>query len=242
MAKGIIYAMSYAISGVVKIGKTRSNQFDNRLRHLEQNGYSNFTGLKRRFAIEVKDYDEKEHMLHEIFSKSRVANTEFFALDIDTVIQLLSSFEGDQIYPKASSKEDVFDKAYADHLKRSKKSNDAIKEASEKKPTVPDGLYYMTRKFKGNHEPIRVEAVVSNGLFTIKKGQKVSAQERPPLSSTLKKQRAATLSASGILNEDVSFESPSTASDFAIGTASNGWTTWRDAKGNFIDIFRHTAK
>lgn len=87
MAKGIIYAMSYAISGVVKIGKTRSNQFDNRMRHLEQNGYSNFTGLKRRFAIEVEDYDEKEHMLHEIFSKSRVANTEFFALDIDTVIQ-----------------------------------------------------------------------------------------------------------------------------------------------------------
>ena len=181
-------------------------------------------------------------MLHEIFSKSRVANTEFFALDIDTVIQLLSSFEGDQIYPKASSKEDVFDKAYTDHLKRSKNSNDAIKTPSEKKPTIPDGLYYMARKFKGAHKPIRVEAVVSNGLFTIKKGQKVSTHEKPSLSNALRRQRAATISDSGILNEDVSFESPSTASDFAIGASSNGWTTWRDEKGNFIDIFRHTAK
>ena len=54
--------------------------------NLERHGYSNVVGLKRRFAIEVDDYSEKETLLDDIFSKSRVPNTELFALDIDLVV------------------------------------------------------------------------------------------------------------------------------------------------------------
>ena len=53
MAKGIIYLMSTVVSGLIKIGKTRNAQFENRMRHLENNGYANVAGLKREFAIEV---------------------------------------------------------------------------------------------------------------------------------------------------------------------------------------------
>ena len=56
MAKGIIYLMTTVVSGLIKIGKTGNDQFENRMRFLESNGYANITGLKREFAIEVDGY------------------------------------------------------------------------------------------------------------------------------------------------------------------------------------------
>lgn len=49
---------------------------------LESNGYANIKGLQRELVIEVDGYDEKEKLIHDIFSKSRIAGTELFALDI----------------------------------------------------------------------------------------------------------------------------------------------------------------
>ena len=108
MSKGIIYIMSTAVPGLIKIGKTNTANYKDRMYNLEHNGYRNVTALKREFAIEVEDYDAKEHMLHTIFAKSRVDNTELFALDLDIAKQLLSSFEGTIIYPVMESKEEIF--------------------------------------------------------------------------------------------------------------------------------------
>lgn len=60
MPKGIIYMMTTVVPGLVKIGKTGCENFESRMYGLERNGYSNVVGLKRHFAIEVDDYDEKE--------------------------------------------------------------------------------------------------------------------------------------------------------------------------------------
>lgn len=92
--------MTTVVSGLIKIGKTGNEQFENRMRFLESNGYANITGLKREFAIEVYGYDEKEKLIHDIFSKSRIVGTELFALDIEVAKSLLSSLDGKQIYPK----------------------------------------------------------------------------------------------------------------------------------------------
>ena len=86
MTKGIIYAMTTVVLGLIKIGKTSCNNFEQRMYNLEHNGYFNVVGLHRRFAIEVEDCDEKEALLDESFSKSRVPDSELFALDIDMVI------------------------------------------------------------------------------------------------------------------------------------------------------------
>ena len=86
MAKGIIYVMTTVDPGLIKIGKTRTDQFENRMYTLERNGYFNVVGLKRKFAIEVEDYDEKELLLDEIFAKSNVQGSELFSLDADLVI------------------------------------------------------------------------------------------------------------------------------------------------------------
>jgi hypothetical protein len=109
MAKGIIYVMTTAVSGLIKIGRTGTDQYNERMRNLEANGYYNVAGLKRAFAIELEDYDGKERLLQDIFGKHQVAESELFALDIDLVKQLLLSFEGKIIYPKDSNKEKDFE-------------------------------------------------------------------------------------------------------------------------------------
>jgi len=109
MTKGIIYILTTAVSGLIKIGKTGTNNYQERMRFLEANGYYNVSGLKRFFAIELADYDDKECLLHEIFGKHQVGSSELFALDQDLVKQLLLSFDGKVVYPEKIDKEKEFD-------------------------------------------------------------------------------------------------------------------------------------
>lgn len=109
MQKGIIYIMTTAVSGLIKIGKTGTDNFSERMRFLESNGYYNVVGLKRFFAIELDDYAEKETLLHDIFDKHRVGESELFALDQELVRELLLSFKGDVVYPENINQEEEFD-------------------------------------------------------------------------------------------------------------------------------------
>lgn len=45
MAKGIIYCMTTIVDGLVKIGKTKKENFKQRMYHLEHNGYAQIVGL-----------------------------------------------------------------------------------------------------------------------------------------------------------------------------------------------------
>lgn len=103
MSKGIIYITTTSVAGLIKIGKTRIDQFESRMKTLEQNGYWNVNGLKRYFAVEVDDYDEKEKLIHTVFSKSQVSTSELFALDKELAKAMLESFEGKQIFPKINN-------------------------------------------------------------------------------------------------------------------------------------------
>lgn len=104
MAKGVVYAMPEAPSGLIKIGKTGAVSFEKSRYQLERNSYFNIVGLKCRIAIEVADYDKKEALLDDIFSKSRTPGSELFVLGVDLVIQLLSSFKGRHVFPEAEPK------------------------------------------------------------------------------------------------------------------------------------------
>jgi len=108
--KGIIYIMTTAVSGLIKIGQTGTGNYQERMRNLEANGYYNVAGLRRVFAMELEEYIEKESLLKEIFAKHQVGNSELFALDHDLVRQLLLSFEGTVIYPETKDKGKELDK------------------------------------------------------------------------------------------------------------------------------------
>lgn len=221
MAIGIIYIMSTVVPGLIKIGKTGIDNFERRMYNLERHGYNNVVGLKREFAIELDDYDEKEKLLDDIFSKSRVLNSELFALDLDLVIQLLSSFEGRQVYPVDRTKETTFDEATKAR---------AVKVDWEK---VPDGYYYLNETRKG-FGVVTATMKVEDGMFTVLKGSICA----PTKSEWMPDTRKSALIENDTLLEDVSCNSPSTAGWVVLGNANNGWTVWKNESGDSIDIYR----
>lgn len=223
MARGIIYVMSTAVSGIVKIGKTGINNFEKRMYFLEKNGYCNVTGLHREFAIEVVDYDEKEKLLDDIFNRSRVSNSELFAIDTDLAIQLLSSLDGKQIYPTIKTKEEIFDKAT---------KNRKIKADIER---IPDGTYYakVQNKSYGN---IKATMRVENGTFIVEKGSQCL-----PIDQSKKKVPDIRLNApieNNILQADVPCNSPTAAAWVVLGYSDDGWRRWENKKGEPLDIYR----
>ncbi len=223
MAKGIIYVMSTVVQGLIKIGRTQTNQFETRMNKLESDGYRNVTGLHREFAIEVDNYEEKEHLLHTIFDRSRVPNTELFALNIDLIKQLLSSFEGKQIYPlvKEISKEDIFTFS-ADVLENN---------------CIPDGTYYLDRKIKKyNQGIIHAEMTVKSGVFTVLKGSDICPIINEGFKSTKRRDNAKIKNNKLLKNEQ--FTSCSMAGQFVIGAACNGWKSWKTKDGIPLDNYR----
>lgn len=206
MEKGIIYLMSTVVSGLVKIGKTSGEQFENRMRFLENNGYANITGLKREFAIEVDRYNDKEKLIHDIFSKSRIANTELFALDIEIVKSLLSSLDGKQIYPKDKSKEEIFEE-----------STEEINLKLES-GFIPDGEYILTRNVKGFGK-VYGKAVVKDRIFILLKGSICGNTGSGYVPSIRRNAKIVN----NVLQEDIICANPSSAGWVVIGNYNNGW-------------------
>lgn len=229
MSKGIIYIMTTIVDGLIKIGKTKSDQFESRMYILEHNGYQNVTGLKRSFGIEVEEFDEKEVLLHTIFAKSRVGNTELFSVDVSIAIQLLSSFEGNIIYPLGEAKTDIF--SVATEVSMSK--------------FIPDGEYYYKRNKKSDGRQVSAVAVVKDGKWTIKKNSILGVNEDVGVSKRTKSLRATiSLSADGVLLEDLELGActPSSAGEIVVNQSSSGWTEWTTKAGQPIDIFRKKAQ
>lgn len=223
MAKGIIYVMETVVPGLVKIGKTGTGKFEGRMYSLERNGYFNVVGLKRRFAIEVEDYDEKEALLDEIFSKARVPGSELFALDIDLVIQLLASFDGRQVYPETETREESFDQATEKrHMK-------------DDWTSIPDGTYHLKQTRKGKGTAV-AQMVVEDGAFIVKAGAKCLPVNEGVV-WTPEPRRTAPI-VDGVLQADVVTKSPSTAGWVVLGGSTNGWNVWKDESGKMLDEYR----
>ena len=221
MAKGIIYLMTTVVPGLIKIGKTRNDQFENRMRFLESNGYANITGLKREFAIEVDGYDDKEKLIHDIFSKSRIIGTELFALDVEIAKSLLASLDGKQIYPKDKSKKEVF-----------KESTEEIK-LKMNEGFIPDGEYVLNRNIKGFGK-VKGRAIVKNGVFTVLKGSLCGNVDKKYVPSIRRNAKIKD----NILQEDTICMNPSSAGWVIIGKSNNGWKEWKDLQGNSIEKYR----
>lgn len=221
MSKGIIYVMSTVVDGLIKIGKTGIDNFNQRMSFLESNGYRNIGGLKRQFAIEVEDYNEKEILLHNLFSRSQVSNTELFSLNINEVIQLLTSFEGKVVYPTQDNKAEIFESAM-----------EAVESLS-----IPNGNYRIDVK---SHEGQRIEATmkVEDGKMTVIKGAVLGKNTNITIKS-LQDFRNNLKTQNGITIENFIASSPSMAATIVIGRNSNGWKTWKAENGEFIDVFRN---
>ena len=226
MSRGIIYIMTTAVPGLIKIGKTGSRNFEQRMYNLEHDGYRNVTALKRAFAIEVEDYDDKESMLHTIFEKSRLSDTELFALDVNIAIQLLSSFEGTVVYPMTETKDEIFVEATD----------------NSKGKIIPNGKYTFKRKKKSDNKTIIATAIVINGSWTILKGSTLGIHEDvggiPQKAIPIRANMA--IDRNGMLLEDTELGecSPSFAGCVIMNAPCDGWKYWFNSNGKPIDIYR----
>ena len=225
MSKGVIYVCTTAVPGLVKLGKTETANFTQRMYNLEHDGYRNVTALKRVFAIEVEDYEKKEKMLQEIFEKSRVSNTELFALEPSIVIQLLSSFAGTVIFPKDETKEAIF--------------RDATD--TESSFLIPDGTYYFNRKKKSDNKTVIAKAKIDNGRWTLLEGSVLGIVEDKGGSQKAREVRATLpMDEDGTLLADVDLGvcSPSFVGNIVMNQSNNGWSDWKNENGDPIDIYR----
>ena len=235
MTKGIIYVMSSVTAGLIKIGKTQTDRFRQRIMKLEKDGYSNITGLKCQFAIELEDYSRKEQLLWKIFDKSRVQKTELFALDIDDVIELLKSFEGTVKYPEDNTNKTV------KKVKNKETNRKSSFKKNEDYSCIPDGIYTLESKIeRWDNRVVKGKMKVKNGVFKVLKGSSVCpiCSTSFPISDHLKKMRQRAKIVRNILQEDIIFSSPSYASCFLMGSHYNGWKHWKNAEGKYIDIYR----
>ena len=228
MSKGIIYIMTTVVPGLIKIGKTGSANYEQRMYQLEHNGYSNVTGLKRSFAIEVEEYEDKETLLHTIFEKSRVADTELFSVDVNIARQLLSSFDGTVIYPKDESKKAIFEEA-ADN---------------SKSLLIPDGQYTFERKKKSDNKVVKATAIIRNGNWKILKGSILGIHEDKGGAQKAREiRKTMAIDENGILLEDADLGvcTPTFAGNVVLNQANNGWDEWKTIMGQSIDIYRVKA-
>lgn len=215
--------MNTCVDGLVKIGKTGIENFEQRMKKLENDGYRRISVLTREFAIEVDKYDEKEILLKEIFSKSRVGTSELFSVDINLVKQLMSSLDGKVIYPKDEKKEDIF--------------TQATEEVEVKKGIIPDGKYYLKTKIKKSSCYAEATMVVENGKIYIESGAKLA-----PITSKITK-GCLTIRDKIKMNEKgteerIECSSPSMAATIVCGHAKNGWNIWKNEDNQYIDIYR----
>ena len=223
MAKGIIYLMNTCVDGLVKIGRTGVDNFEQRMAILESNGYRRISVLTREFAIEVEDYEEKEKLLHELFSKSRVGNSELFSIDINLVKQLMSSLEGKVIYPKDEKKEEIFVQA--------------TEVVEVKKGIIPEGRYYLKTKVKGLDYLPEAVLVVEEGKFFIEAGAKLAPISKITVKGWILKRNSVKMNGC-ITEERIECDSPSMAAAIVCGHNQNGWKIWKNSKGEIIDVYR----
>lgn len=223
--KGIIYIMTTVVPGLIKIGKTGNSNYEQRMYNLEHNGYCNVVGLKRKFAIEVEDFDDKEAMVHTIFAKSRIAKTELFAVDVNVALQLFAALDGNVIYPRDENKKEIF--------------NDAAGAAQSQ--AIDNGEYHLERTKKSDEKHIIAKAIVEDGKWTLLKGSVMSMNEGEGLPKNAKIERSKmSLDGNGVLTEDYYLGacSPSFAGALVINQSCNGWTNWKDVTNEAIDKYR----
>lgn len=213
-------------NGLIKIGRTGSDKFENRMSVLERNGYRNVTGLKRTFAIEVDDYERKESAIHSLLKNERVNDTELFKIDVDDLIQILSCFEGKIVYPVAESKKEIFEEAFD----------------NSKSKLIPDGTYTFEKvKLSDDKKTITAKATIKNGRWTLLKDSCVGKTEDSGSSAKAKEiRKKMSISDDGKLLEDVYLGecTPTFATNVIMNQSTNGWTDWKDENGRPIDVYR----
>lgn len=156
-------------------------------------------------------------------------DSELFAVDIDLVIQLLSSFEGTQIYPEQKQKKEVFEIAQKEYQEKFDLNN------------VPDGYYTLEVKLRDFEQIVKGQAEVKSNKIIVKKGSICAPSSHPP-SISLRNNLDKFVVVNHVLINDVICTSPTSAAHILTGRTTSGWNVWRNGNGEKMDIYRNPEK
>ena len=224
MSKGIVYVATSEIDGLIKIGRTHN--LKKRMHELQTDGYK-CQHCQIEFAIEVEEHEDKEELLHSIFRKCQVGDTEFFAEDIELVKQTMLAFEGTKVYPEEETQEEMF--------------KEVTETINVKKGVIPVGIYTMNAQIQSTKEHCSgVMEITEDKQLILKAGAILGPLVETKPSKWGKARREAVVDNNKLM-EDIICSSPSMAAGIVSGHSKNGWTTWVNTSGEYIDIYRQKA-
>lgn len=172
------------------------------------------------------------------FDDGKAKQKEFFKLDPEEAFQLLENIAivsgtRDKLYKvdRYFNKYEVF--TYLPE-KDKPKINGCPNSGS--KHQIPDGEYFWGRRIKSLDIIPHAILVVKDGKMFLKSGSFVA----PEAERTTKMKNAFNnlKLKDGFLIEDVPVKSVSTAGTIVRGKETDGWISWKDKDGNYIDIYR----
>ena len=103
--------------------------------------------------------------------------------------------------------------------------------------------------FQTTRNGIVAYGVYTGEKFEVLEGSQIDVTEKGSARQKLQTQRQTALQNGEIVEENgkyylkvsMSFSSPSTAAEFILGHAANGWTEWKNKDGKTLDeVYRHT--
>lgn len=98
-----------------------------------------------------------------------------------------------------------------------------------------DTEFFLTRSIKQYGITVNATAKQTPEGFVVLAGSVISPQNDKTISSGVEKCRQnAKINENHILQEDVLFNSPSSAAMFVIGKSANGWTSWKTKDGKTL--------
>lgn len=144
--------------------------------------------------------------------------------------------ESKRIYDECQkSKIDLFKlQSILDEIKNCEDDNKNKIEQIIENYQLDNNRFFLKRKKKNEGEIIAL--METNGAeYKLLPGSQVSKNYKSITNKKVLKLRETAKIENGILKEEIVFDSPSAAAEFCIGTNSNGYNTWKDKNGKFLE-------
>ena len=109
--------------------------------------------------------------------------------------------------------------------------------AQQEKITQEEAELFLTRTIKKLNLTIQAYGKQTSEGFVVLKGSMISPEEDNTISTSTgirKKRKTCAIDKNYILQEDVLFNSPSSAGQFVTGKSCNGWVCWKTKDGKTL--------
>ncbi|MBR3394331.1 MAG: GIY-YIG nuclease family protein [Oscillospiraceae bacterium] len=267
--KNCIYIITHPqYPGYVKIGY--ASDLKQRLSTLNTGVISNYIPYAV-YETPIQNADREIHdiikLLNPIlrastFDKGKVKAKEFFRLEPEEAFQLLqhiakASGTENKVYKVTSDCKPIASKtavpsgaqpASASGSAGNSKQNEPANNSSKATVStsdicvIPNGTYNLERKVRGwENQTVRATLKVEDGKYILLKGSTICPIVKDSMGEGTKKIRSTASINNNELTSDLVVSSVSQASSLAVGSACDGWETWKTEDGEPIDVFRAKA-